>query len=244
MAPLVALMLVLATPPDEAERGSYLFQFEKGPDQKQHLVGKRYHPQPGDLLLLDDHHEIAARLYEVCNTGKPLHAAILFHKEDGTPAVLEAGRNGVLKCFVTDASTRMHKFDGTILVRRLRKSLTPEQAKQLTDFAMAQEGKPYALSRAIMHASPLRPRDPGLLRIFNRTVLDRESWICSELAVAAATAAGVLNENDHPSNMMLPRDLCYDERYDLSPMYETPALWYPRANIDHVGNGIRVGKSD
>ena len=92
-----------------------------------------------------------------------------------------------------------------------------------------------------MHASPLRPRDPGLLKLFNRTVLDRDGWICSELTVAAATAAGVLNENDHPANMMLPRDLCYDERYDLSPVYEVPALWYPRPQIDHVGDGVRVG---
>ncbi|HZZ81358.1 MAG TPA: YiiX/YebB-like N1pC/P60 family cysteine hydrolase [Gemmataceae bacterium] len=239
MMPLVTLMLLLGTPPDKADRSSYLFQFEKG-----RLVGRPYQPQAGDLALLDDHHEITAQLYNLCNTGKPLHAAIIFHKPDGTPAVLEAGRNGVLKVFVTDAATRMQRFDGTILIRRLRKPLTPEQSKQLTDFAMAQDGKPYALSRAILHASPLRPRDPGIMRIFNRTVLDREGWICSELAVAAATAAGVLNETDHPANMMLPRDLCYDERYDLSPQYEPPALWYPRASIDHVGNGIRVGNPE
>ena len=119
---MLRLLLVLATPPDVSERPSYLFQF-----QKDNLVGRRYRPQPGDLLLLDDHHEIAATLYHICGTGKPLHSAIVFHREDGTPAVLEAGRNGVLKVFVTDAETRMHSFDGTILVRRLR---TPLSARE------------------------------------------------------------------------------------------------------------------
>jgi hypothetical protein len=92
---------------------------------------------------------------------------------NGTPAILEAGRNGVLKVFITAANPRLHGFDGTILIRRLRKPLTAEQSRQLSDFACAQEGKPYALGRAIMHASPLRPRDPGITKYFGGTNLDR-----------------------------------------------------------------------
>jgi hypothetical protein len=240
MSPFVAMLFVFA-PPAMTEPSSYLFDLQTGSNQKVQLVGRRYHPQPGDLVLFDDHHEIAARLYSWCGTGTPLHAAIVFHKVDGTPAILEAGQNGVLKVFISDANVRLSGFDGTILVRRLRKPLTPEQCRQLSEFANAQEGKPYALGRAIMHASPLRPREPSIMKYFGRTVLEREGWICSELAVAAATAAGVLNETEHPANMMLPRDLCYDERYNLSARYEAPALWYPRDSLDHVGDGVRVG---
>ena len=32
----------------------------------------------------------------------------------------------------------------------------------------------------------------------------------------------------------------YDERYDLSPHYRSPALWYPRADLEHVGTGVRI----
>jgi hypothetical protein len=241
MSSLFAMLFVLAGPPDVDERPSYLFQMKSGPDHAVQLTGERYHPQPGDLVLFDSHSELNAKLYAWCGTGRPLHAAIVFHREDGTPAILEAGTNGVMKVFVFDFDTRMHEFDGTILVRRVRTPLSKDQAEQLREFAQAQEGKPYALGRALMHAVPFRPRDPGITKYFGRTVLDRERWICSELAVAAATAAGVLNETDHPANVMLPRDLCYDERYDLSPYYELPALWYPHPEVEEVGAGVRVG---
>jgi hypothetical protein len=238
---LVAMISLLGTLPELTERPSYLFQMQSGPDHKVRLISQRYHPQPGDLILFDSHDTLITKIYQTCGSGCPLHAGIVFLKEDGTPAILEAGTNAVMKVFVFDLSPRMHGFDGTILVRQPRKALTPEQAQQLREFALAQEGKPYALGRAILHASPLRPRDPIFMQPFGRTVLDRERWICSELTVAAATAAGVLDPNLHPANMMLPRDLCYDERYDLSPHYETPALWSPNAELQRVGDGVRVG---
>lgn len=239
MSPLVALLFLLADPP--LERPAYLFQMKTGPDQQIQLVSERYRPQPGDLVLFDNHNPINAKLYQYCGSGRPLHAGILFRKKDGAMAVLEAGTNAVMKVFVFDMDKRLHEFDGTILVRRLRKPLTDEHAGNLREFALAQEGKPYALGRAILHASPFRLRDPAWTSPFGRTVLDRDRWICSELAVAAATSAGILDPNRHPANMMLPRDLCYDERYDLSEAYETPALWSPREEPEHVDGGVRVG---
>jgi hypothetical protein len=212
-----------------------------GPDQKVHLSGHRYQPQAGDLILFDSHDTLIAKAYSLCGSGTPLHAGIVFRKENGEAAILEAGTNAVMKVFVFDLDTRLHNFDGTVLVRRLHTPLSHEREQQLRQFAVAQEGKPYALGRAVLHASPLRPRDPVLMFPFGRTVLDRDRWICSELAIAAATVAGVLNENEHPANLMLPRDLAYDERYDLSRQYETPALWYPHADLDQVGPGVRVG---
>ena len=244
MLSLAAMLFVLGSPPELPERPSYLFQMHSAPGKKIQLTGQRYHPQPGDLILFDSHDTLIKKLYHISNSGTPLHAGIVFHKEDGSPAILEAGTNAVMKVFVFDADPRLHGFDGTILVRRLNTPLTPEKARDLREFAVAQEGKPYALGRAIMHASPFRPRGLTFTHTFGRTVLDRDRWICSELTVAAATAAGVLDPAVHPANMMLPRDLCYDERYNLSPYYEAPALWYPRAELDQVGGGVRVGKRE
>jgi hypothetical protein len=243
LSSLVAMLCLLGAPPDTAVPPSYLFNMETGPDHKIQLRGARYHPQPGDVVLFDSHNTLITQLYRWCGTGRPLHAGMIFCKKDGSLAILEAGTNAVMKVFIFDLEPRLHDFDGTILVRRLRKPLAPEQAAKLHDFAVAQEGKPYALVRAILHASPLRPRNPAFTNPFGRTVLDRDRWICSELAVAAATAAGVLDPTVHPANMMLPRDLCYDERYDLGPQYEPPALWSPRPELEYVGQGVRVGGS-
>lgn len=240
---LAAVICLWGVPPEYLARPAYLLQMYSGPDNKVHLKAERYQAQPGDLVLFDSHDTLIKKLYHCCNSGTPLHAGIVFLQKDGTPAILEAGTNAVMKVFVFDMEKRLHDFDGTILVRRLRKPLTPAQATQLREFAEAQEGKGYALIRAILHASPLRPRDPILTSPFGRTVLDRDRWICSELAVAAATAAGVLDPSLHPANMMLPRDLCYDERYDLSAAYETPALWSPRETPEKVGSGVRVGET-
>ncbi|MBI3823890.1 MAG: hypothetical protein HY289_14570 [Planctomycetes bacterium] len=238
---LIAMLFLFSPPTDLGERPAYLFKMHPGPDDKVRYVGQRYHAQPGDLILFDDHNPLTARIYQCCGTGNPLHAGIVFQRKDGSAAVLEAGTNAVMKVFVFDLDERLHDFNGTILIRRLQKPLGEEQATQLRDFALAQEGKPYALGRAILHASPLRPRNPTWTQPFGRTVLDRDRWICSELVVAAATTAGVLDPNEHPANMMLPRDLCYDERYDLSKSYQPPALWYPRAELEYVDGAVRVG---
>ena len=146
-----------------------------------------------------------------------------------------------MKVFIFDLEPRFHKFDGTILVRRVRRPLTEEQSRHLTDFALAQEGKPYAIGRLIVHGLTQRAHCAIRADFLGRTVVDRDRWICSELVVASAVAAGVLNGEDYPANVMYPRDLAYDERFDLSPFYEPAALWYPRAELEHVGKGVRVG---
>ncbi|MBM3994977.1 MAG: hypothetical protein FJ303_12615 [Planctomycetes bacterium] len=241
LASLAVAGFLFTASPQATNPNSYLFHMQTGADGKVHLVGKRYQPQSGDLILFDDHNPVTAKIYSCCGTGRPLHAGIIFLKDDGSPAVLEAGTNAVMKVFVFDFHSRLKNFDGTILIRQLRTPLSVEREKALRDFAWGQEGKGYALGRAILHASPFRAREPVYTAPFGRTVLDRDRWICSELAVAAATSAGILNPATHPANLMLPRDLCYDERYDLSKMYESPALWSPRAKLDEVDGGVRVG---
>jgi len=238
LSSLVALAALVGTPPELTERPSYLFNMTDTP-----MRAARYSPQPGDILLFDDHNPVTAKIYRWFGTGGPLHAGIVFRKSDGSMATLEAGTNAVMKVFNFDLEPRLHGFDGTILVRRLSKPLSDEQSRRLTDFAQAQEGKPYAIGRVILHMMPLRPRMTLLTPIFGRTVLDRDRWICSELVVASLASVGVLDGDVYPANAIVPRDLCYDERFDLSHAFERPALWYPRAELEREGDGVRVGKS-
>jgi hypothetical protein len=241
---LSSLLVVLALgspPPQQAIRPSFLFHMEAQPHRAPRLHGQRYVPQPGDLVLFDDHNYWVTKVYRCCGTAGPLHAGLVFRQADGTAAILEAGTNAVQKVFVFPLDNRLHHFHGTILIRRLRTALTPEQSHRLTAFCLAQEGKGYALGRLILHGTPFRPHGTLRSQLFGRTVLDRDRWICSELVVAAMTVAGVLDPQVYPANAMFPRDLCYDERHDLSPHYESAALWYPQAELEYVGAGVRVG---
>ncbi len=243
LSSLVGMLCLFGLPPEPLQRPAYLFQAQTGPDHKTHFTSQSYHAQPGDIVLFDDHSSLMAKLYNCCGSGKPLHAAIIFRKDDGSLATLEAGTNAVMKVFNFDLDPRLHGFDGTILVRRLHKPLSPEQTKQLTEFALAQEGKPYALGRFMLQGTPFRPHNDLLTPFFGRTVVDRDRWICSELVVAAIASAGVWPPEDFPANAMLPRDLCYDERFDLSAYYQAPALWQPHAEVQTEGDGVVVGKS-
>ncbi len=223
---------------------SYLLEMHTGPDRQPKLKPTRYHPQPGDIVLFDDHNTFMTKLYRCCGTGRPLHAGVVFRRPDGSNAILEAGTNAVMKVFIFDLEPRLQKFDGTILIRRPRSAMNPDQCARLAEFASAQEGKPYAIARLLIQATPFRPRSHSVLtHWFGRTVLERERWICSELVIASLAAADVWPIDTFPANAMYPRDLCYDEHFDLRTYYETPALWYPRAEMSPHGDGVRVGKS-
>jgi len=227
--------------PETLERPSYLFKMtETTPPQR----SERYRARAGDILLFDDHSPLTAKIYRMVGTDGPLHAAVVFRKKDGSLATLEAGTNAVMKVFNFDLEPRLHGFDGTILVRRLHQPMTGDQERRMADFAVAQEGKRYAIGRLALQGTPLRPRGSLLAPILGRTIVDRERWICSELVVASLVVAGVFNGDEYPANLMYPRDLCYDERFDLSPQYQAPAMWYPRAELEYMGKGVRVGRSD
>ena len=238
---LVALAAFLGSNPEAVERPTFLFKMT---DASAPQRGERYRAQPGDILLFDDHSAWMAKIYRAVGTDRPLHAAVVFRRADGSLATLEAGTNAVMKVFNFDLEPRLRKFDGTILVRRLKQPMSAEQASRFAEFALAQEGKSYAIGRLALQGTPLRPRGTFLAPYFGRTVVDRDRWICSELVVASLVVAGVFNVDDYPANLMYPRDLCYDERFDLSPRYELPALWYPQPELEHVGKGVRVGQRD
>jgi hypothetical protein len=236
MIPSLVALAAFFGPADVTERPAYLFKMSEPAPER----GVRYRPQPGDLVLFDDHSSVMANIYRTFGSAGPLHAAIVVPRANGKLGVLEAGTNGVLKVFIFDLDERFRNFDGTIIVRQPRRALSEEQKRRLGEFAAAQEGKSYAVGRVILQAATFRVRTMLGAEPFGRTVLDRDRWYCSELAAAATVAAGILDGDQYPANTMSPRDLCYDERYDLSEFYETPAMWYPRPELEHVGKGVRV----
>src|SRR5262249_56526119 len=90
----------------------------------------------------------------IAGTVPPDHMGMVVAMPDGRAAILEAGADCVPKVFLIDAVSRLQGYDGLIWIRRLRCPLTPEQSAALTDFALRQEGKRYALFRFARQIPP------------------------------------------------------------------------------------------
>jgi len=188
-----------------------------------------YFPQAGDVLLFDDEDPIYRLMFKAAGTGPPDHVAIVFAREDGLPALLDLTGPTVksAKVSLLDVLPRLQKYHGVITVRRPRQQLTPQQSAELRHFAQEQQGKEFAYGRMLLQGTPFRCRIGLRHYLFAGTCMDRSRWLCSELVVAAATSAHVLDAKRFPANSMYPRDLAYDEKYDLSGIYHAPILWVP-----------------
>jgi len=188
-----------------------------------------YHPREGDLIFYDDKSILWTALFLWAGTGPPLHMGIVVKKSDGTLAVLEAGPDDTTRVAMLDVATRLSQFardfkGSKVTIRRCKKELTKEQSAALTKFAEAQDGKRYAVLRLLLQGTCLRSRGPIRELFLAETVLDRSSWICSELSVAAGTVAGLFPKSVK-ANVTYPLDLVDNRRHDLSRIWQDAAVW-------------------
>lgn len=183
-----------------------------------------YYPQPGDLLLCDYFNKLHTFAFKMIGTGPPVHSAIVFDHTDGTPLILDIAGPKTLtaKVVLYEVWPRMKNYPGTILVRRPREPVCPERSAALTQFALTQNGKSFAVARLALQGTPFRPRT---CPCFAGSCINREKWICSELIVVAAATAGLVDLEKNCSNAIFPRDLAYDEHCNLSETYQEPVLW-------------------
>src|SRR5262249_20639349 len=121
--------------------------------------------------------------------------------------------------------TRLRTHGGTVWVRRLRKPLSAEQSRRLTDFAVEQTAKHYALRRVLLEATPFKAHGPVRSHLFGSARLDRRGWFCSELTVAAGAVVGLFDPQVMKPNTVYPRDLFTDHPHDISQRWEEPAPW-------------------
>ena len=190
-----------------------------------------YAPREGDLIFYDDRNLGWTLLFAYAGTGAPLHMGIVVKKMDGSFAILEAGPDDTINVAVLDLAKRLpqfhNDFDGGVTIRRSKKELTKEQSAALTRFALAQDGKRYAIGRLLLQGTSMRSRGPVRELVLGKTYLDRDSWICSELSVAACVVAKLLDRDAIHANATYPRDLVDNERHDLSTGWHDAAVWLP-----------------
>ena len=107
--------------------------------------------------------------------------------------------------------------------------LTPEQSAALTRFALAQEGKPFALGRLLVQGTPFRCRI-GLTATCSVTPISTAALDLFGIGGRRRGQCRPIDPTVYPANAMYPRDLAYEQTYDLSPVFEAPVLWVPHAN--------------
>jgi hypothetical protein len=207
----------------------YVYLTEANCPQK---VGLPYVPREGDLIFFDDRKEFWDYLYYLGQTSAPFHVGIVIKRPDGHLAVLESGPDDTLNVKILDVSERMHGFMhdfqcGNLQVRQCKEMLTPEQSKALTDFAVKNEGKKYAWMRLLMQGTYFRKRGAWFTESYATTYLNRKSWLCCEIVVAAAHLVGLIDGKVVRAEITYPMDIVDDHRYDLSPNYTPPAYWAP-----------------
>ncbi len=219
----LTLGIILAGPGQD--HAGYVTTTVRGPDGRVQKVTRPYLPREGDLVFYDDHNVTWTLLFAWAGTGPPLHMGIIVKRPDGSLAVLEAGPDDKLNVYILDVPDRLKNFKGTITIRRCRTSLSREKSLAMTQFAQAQDGKRYAVIRLLLQGTAWRSRGPVREMFLANTYLDRVSWICSELAVAAGTVAGLFDPRVVRANVVYPQDLVDNHRFDLGNHWFDPELW-------------------
>ncbi len=227
---LLSLILAASLAPGGSRlpASGYLLPAESSP-----RTAEPYAPREGDLIFFDDHSPFWLLLFAWAGTGPPLHVGIVVKRYNGSLAVLEAGPDDSVWVTLQPVASRLEQFHrdfrGKVTIRRCRKELTPKQSRELTRFAEAQEGKRYAILRLLLQGTPFRCRGPFRELVLAGTVLDRWSWICSELVVAAGTVAELFPATVK-ANVTYPLDLVNNRRHYLDRSWHEGETWWPTAD--------------
>ena len=224
--------------------GSYLYQPSYQFDEQLRGPARPYMPQPGDIMLATDPNRFWTFTHWLAGCGQPHNSGIVVARPDGSLALLEAGPNDTLYCRTLDLIPHLTDYaqKGRVWLRRRAVPLTPEQSARLTDFAMAQDGKRFALIRLAGQLTPLRSRGPFRTYFLGGPHGNRSSYFCSELVTESCVAAGLLDPEttrpaatyphelffDHSINFYLSRHFC------LAPDWDPPARWVPCAPAEAV----------
>jgi hypothetical protein len=232
MTPL--LFVALCCGADADAGGSYLDQPAYCLDNARRLPTRPYVPQPGDFMLATDNKIFWKITHNLAGTGHPHHTGVVFTKPNGCLAVLEAGPHDTIYIRNLDwyPHFRCYEDKGLIWVRQRKVPLTPEQSACLTEFAMAQEGKFFAIFRLGKQLTPFRSRGPVRTAFVGKPQgADRRWYFCSELALEALVWAGLLDAETTRPSATYPRDLFFD-RSPNPYINKHPNLrdcWYPPA---------------
>jgi hypothetical protein len=195
-----------------------------------------YVPQAGDIMMSADGSKFWLTMHRLAGTSHPTHSAIVFQRPDGTPAILEAGPHDTLRIRTMDAVPHLRSYEeeGRVWIRRRAVPLTPEENAKLTEFALKQDGKRFAIIRLGQQLTVLRPRGPVKTYFFGKPGGPEQcSFYCAELVMEAIVAAGLIDAETARPSCTYPRDIFMDHSINpylnkhlkLAPCWDPPARW-------------------
>jgi hypothetical protein len=218
---------------DAPDAGSYLYQPSYCMDEVLRAPAEPYLPQPGDVMLATDDNRFWKITHDLAFAFEPHNSAVVFARPDGSLAILEAGPDDTLWVRSLDMLPHLCKYaaKGPVWIRKRRCPLTPEQSAQLTEFALRQEGKRFALIRLGGQLTPLRSRGPLRTFVVGKPNGDRRCYYCAELVVECLVAAGVVDAHTARPTATYPHDLFFDRSFNLYINRHLPLVhdWHPPA---------------
>jgi hypothetical protein len=216
--------------------GSYLYQPAYCIDEILRGPARPYCPQPGDILLATDNNPFWKITHNLGGTGHPHHTGVVFARPDGTMAVLEGGPYDTARIRILDALPHMRCYEniGRIWIRQRKTPLTPEQSARLTEFALCQDGKWFALGRLGGQLTIFRTRGPVRTYFVGKPHgPNRFSYFCSECATEAIVYAGLVDPANARPSATYPRDIFMDHSPNpfLNRNFKLCECWYPPARF-------------
>ncbi len=231
---VLCALLALATSATSTA-GSYLYQPSYEYDELLREPAEPYVAQPGDLFLVTNKSRFWCTCHEIALIGPPQHAGIVIARPDGSLALLEAGPFYTLWVEISDLVPQLCAYADReherVWIRRRRVPLTAEQSAALTDFALRQQGKRFALIRVAAQLTPFRSRGPLRTYVMGGPHGDRCSYFCSELVMESCVAAGLLDPTTTRPAATFPGDIFFDHsrnRY-INAHLHLANDWYPPA---------------
>jgi hypothetical protein len=234
--PFLALGLAGAAGDGPAGAGSFLYAPAYCTGDVRPGPPRPYLPQPGDIFLASDRGLIARASHWLVGAAGVHHSGIVVARPDGGLAILEAGPYNTLRVRTLDVLPHLRGHEGRgekVWIRQRRVPLTPEQSMRLTAWALAQDGKPFAVVRLGAQLTPLRSRGPLRTGLVGGPHGERRSYFCSELVMESCVAAGLVDAAAARPAATYPRDLFMDRsnnpflnrHLDLSARWLPPARW-------------------
>jgi hypothetical protein len=220
MALLVQLLIagaMLGNGAADEHAVSFLYQPAFCADARLRLPAEPYIPQPGDIFLATDYRWLLQFGHWLAGAKDIHRSGIVIALPDGGMALAEAGPVDKDDVCITDLITQLQCYADKekVWIRRRAVPLTPEQSEKLTDFAIRQCGKRFALWRMLAQCCPLKSRGPVRTFYLGGPHGDRCSYFCSEFVTEACVAAGVLNATHTRPAATYPCDLFYAESCNL-----------------------------
>jgi hypothetical protein len=235
-------------PTDGACPGGYLYEPAFCLDDCRLGQPRPYAFQEGDLMLATEDKFFFTATHACAFAFHPHHSGIFYKKPDGTIALLEAGPSHTLwiRCLACRKQMSHYEDYGRVWIRRRAVPLTPEQSACLTNFALQQDGKHFAVGRLCLQLTPFRDRGPVRTQFVGGPHgPGRRTYYCAELVMEALVAAGLADPQNTRPSATYPRDIFYGSSYnpwidhhvDLNGAWDPPARW-----VSHLEDQVPISQ--